>query len=161
GETRNSSTSSTGAAISSFSTRTRRSPRARAPTRWRNGCSPRVSRLSASLTAKRRRVRRRMGTVKSRHLTVMSANRAPNPTAPRRSRICAIILYLAAELRAEVSGMSLDNFIVRPQRRYVEKYSTGEAWGKVDADARHELIEHVAGLPSAVVDDDIAAKQFD
>ena len=57
--------------------------------------------------------------------------------------------------------MSLDNFLVRPQRRYVEKYSSGEAWAKVDADARHELIEHVAGLPSAVVDDDLAAKQFD
>ena len=57
--------------------------------------------------------------------------------------------------------MSLDNFLVRPHRRYVEKYSDGEAWTKVDADARHELIEHVAGLPSAVVDDDLAAKQFD
>jgi type I restriction enzyme, R subunit len=68
---------------------------------------------------------------------------------------------LADELRTEVSGMSLDNFLVRPQRRYVEKYSTGEAWTKVDADARHELIEHVAGLPSAIVDDDFAAKQFD
>jgi type I restriction enzyme R subunit len=68
---------------------------------------------------------------------------------------------LAAELRSEISGMSLDNFLVRPQRRYVEKYSSGEAWGKVDADAQHELIDHVAGLPSAVVDDDVAAKQFD
>jgi type I restriction enzyme R subunit len=68
---------------------------------------------------------------------------------------------LAAELRTEISGMSLDNFLVRPHRRYVEKYSSGEAWAKVDADARHELIDHVAGLPSAVVDDDLAAKQFD
>ena len=68
---------------------------------------------------------------------------------------------LAAELRTEISGMSLENFLVRPQRRFVEKYSSGEAWAKVDADARHELIDHVAGLPSAVVDDDLAAKQFD
>jgi type I restriction enzyme R subunit len=68
---------------------------------------------------------------------------------------------LAAELRTEISGMSLDNFLVRPHRRYVEKYSSGEAWTKVDADAQHELIEHVAGLPSALVDDDLAAKQFD
>jgi type I restriction enzyme, R subunit len=68
---------------------------------------------------------------------------------------------LAAELQTEISGMSLDNFLVRPHRRYVEKYSSGEAWTKVDADAQHELIEHVAGLPSAVVDDDLAAKQFD
>ena len=32
---------------------------------------------------------------------------------------------LAAELRTEISGMSPDNFLVRPHRRYVEKYATG------------------------------------
>jgi type I restriction enzyme R subunit len=68
---------------------------------------------------------------------------------------------LAGELRHEISGMSLDNFLVRPQRRYVEKYKSPEAWTKIDDDARHELIEHVAGLPSAVGDEDVAAKQFD
>ena len=57
--------------------------------------------------------------------------------------------------------MSLDNFLVRPQRRYVEKYKSPEAWAKIDADASHELIEHVAGLPSALGDEDVAAKQFD
>jgi type I restriction enzyme, R subunit len=69
--------------------------------------------------------------------------------------------HLATDLRNEIGGMSLDNFIVRPRRRYVEKYSSAEAWEKVDADARHELIEHVAGLPSSVLDEDLAAKQFD
>jgi type I restriction enzyme R subunit len=68
---------------------------------------------------------------------------------------------LATQLRTEIAGMSLDNFLVRPHRRYVEKYGSGEAWAKVDADARHELIEHLAGLPSAVADDDLVAKQFD
>jgi type I restriction enzyme R subunit len=68
---------------------------------------------------------------------------------------------LTAGLRTEISGMSLDNFLVRPHRRYVEKYSSEQAWAKVDADSRHELIDHIAGLPSAVVDDDLAAKQFD
>ena len=57
--------------------------------------------------------------------------------------------------------MSLDNFLVRPHRRYVEKYAGEVAWERLDADARHELIEHVAGLPTSVVDDDLAAKQFD
>jgi type I restriction enzyme R subunit len=57
--------------------------------------------------------------------------------------------------------MSLDNFLVRPQRRFVEKFSADAAWSKIDADAQHELIDHVAGLPSAVVDYDLAAKQFD
>jgi type I restriction enzyme, R subunit len=81
--------------------------------------------------------------------------------AARAAEIRELRDGLAAGLRTEISGMSLDNFLVRPHRRYVEKYSSGEAWTKVDADAQHELIEHVAGLPSAVVDDDLAAKQFD
>jgi type I restriction enzyme R subunit len=68
---------------------------------------------------------------------------------------------MAADLRREIAGMSLDNFLVRPKRRYVEKYATAEAWKRIDADAQHELTEHLAGLPSAVIDDDLAAKQFD
>jgi type I restriction enzyme R subunit len=47
---------------------------------------------------------------------------------------------VAVQLRNEISGMSVDNSLVRPHRRYVEKYSSGEAWAKIDADARHELI---------------------
>ncbi len=68
---------------------------------------------------------------------------------------------LATSLRNEIQGMSLDNFIVRPHRRYVEKYAQQASWVRVDADAQHELIDHVAGLPSAVTDEDLAAKQFD
>ena len=37
----------------------------------------------------------------------------------------------------------------------------GKLGRSVDADARLELIDHVAGLPSAQVDDDLTAKQFD
>jgi type I restriction enzyme R subunit len=81
--------------------------------------------------------------------------------ADRAAEIKKVRDGVAADLRTEVSGMNLDNFLVRPHRRYVEKYSSGEAWAKVDADARHELIEHIAGLPSAVADDELAAKQFD
>jgi len=58
---------------------------------------------------------------------------------------------VATDLRNEILGMSLDNFLVRPHRRYVEKYSSDDAWSNIDADAQHELIDHVAGLPSAVV----------
>ncbi|MGO4387399.1 DEAD/DEAH box helicase family protein [Microvirga sp. 2YAF29] len=36
---------------------------------------------------------------------------------------------LAKRLREEVEGMSLDNFLVRPKRRLVEKYAQGEVWG--------------------------------
>lgn len=68
---------------------------------------------------------------------------------------------LATGLRDEVRGMSADNFLVRPHRRSVEKFAAEEAWTRLDADARQELSEHVAGLPTSVTDDDLAAKQFD
>ncbi len=68
---------------------------------------------------------------------------------------------VAQRLRDEVEGMSLDNFIVRPKRRLIEKYAGGGAWSKLGLDERTELIEEIAGLPSSIVDDDIAAKQFD
>lgn len=68
---------------------------------------------------------------------------------------------LAARLFEEVAGMSLDNFIVRPKRRLVEKYQDKSAWDRLAPTDRAELGEHVAGLPSAYVDDDLAAKQFD
>ncbi len=64
-------------------------------------------------------------------------------------------------LRDEVNGMNLDNFIVRPKRRLVEKYQNDDPWTNLGPDERTELIEELAGLPSTLVDDDIAAKQFD
>lgn len=68
---------------------------------------------------------------------------------------------VAKQLFEEVSAMSVDNFIVRPKRRFVEKFQAKEAWDKLKAEDRHELAQEVAGLPSALVDDDLAAKQFD
>jgi type I restriction enzyme, R subunit len=62
---------------------------------------------------------------------------------------------IAADLRAEIGGMSLDNFLVRPRRRFVERYATTDAWTRLDRDAETQLIEQVACLPSAVADDDL------
>jgi type I restriction enzyme R subunit len=68
---------------------------------------------------------------------------------------------LVGRLHEEVAGMRLDNFVVRPKRRQVEKYQDKRAWDRLSADDRNELTERVAGLPSAYQDDDLAAKQFD
>ncbi|MGJ0393301.1 MAG: DEAD/DEAH box helicase family protein [Methylocystis sp.] len=68
---------------------------------------------------------------------------------------------LRGRLFDEVAGMSLDNFIVRPQRRYVEKFQNPDVWGRLGLDEQAELTGRVAGLPSAYEDDDLAAKQFD
>ena len=65
------------------------------------------------------------------------------------------------ELHAIVDGMTLDNFVVRPHRRMVEKYQDKKAWAALSAAERAELADEVAGLPTSVTDDDIAAKQFD
>ena len=64
-------------------------------------------------------------------------------------------------LRSEVAGMSLDNFLVRPRRRLVEKYRQPEAWTRLGLDEQAELTHEVAGLPTSATDDDLAAKQFD
>lgn len=68
---------------------------------------------------------------------------------------------VAEMLRQQVAGMSLDNFLVRPKRRLVEKYAEPGAWGRLGLDAQAELMNELADLPTAVTDDDIAAKQFD
>jgi type I restriction enzyme R subunit len=67
----------------------------------------------------------------------------------------------AGRLRAEVAAMTLENFIVRPQRLYVEHYADPAAWETLTLDDQADLVHHVAGLPSGFVDDDIDAKQFD
>ncbi|HOF51933.1 MAG TPA: DEAD/DEAH box helicase family protein [Rhodoferax sp.] len=67
----------------------------------------------------------------------------------------------ASHLHAVVAGMRLDNFVVRPQRRWVEPWSIATAWHTVTGDQLVELAQHVSGLPSAVRDDDEEAKRFD
>lgn len=68
---------------------------------------------------------------------------------------------VAERLRQEVEQMNVNNFIVRPKRKVVEKYADAKAWEKLDVEARNELVGDVAGLPSEIVDEDQEAKQFD
>lgn len=64
-------------------------------------------------------------------------------------------------LHREVSAMNIDNFIVRPHRRFVEKYAHLDAWTSLSKDGRRDLAEHVAGLPSELASEDEEAKRFD
>jgi type I restriction enzyme R subunit len=68
---------------------------------------------------------------------------------------------VAERLRQEVTHMNVNNFIVRPKRRLVEKYANATAWETLGLDERNELVGDVAGLPSELVDEDLEAKQFD
>ncbi|MGF6303114.1 type I site-specific restriction endonuclease [Paraburkholderia sp. WC7.3d] len=64
-------------------------------------------------------------------------------------------------LRNRVAAMNLDNFVVRPQRQYVEKFSKGDSWQSIGSEEIHELISRLAVLPSELTDDDEEAKRFD
>jgi len=61
----------------------------------------------------------------------------------------------------EVAGMSLDNFIVRPHRRAVERFKAANDWQSLTGADREALVDEIARLPSSFVDDGLPAKQFD
>jgi type I restriction enzyme R subunit len=64
-------------------------------------------------------------------------------------------------LRSQVAAMNLDNFIVRPKRRFVERYAQEEPWKKLGEEQVGELVREVASLPTELADDDEEAKRFD
>ncbi len=68
---------------------------------------------------------------------------------------------VGALLHGEVAAMNLDNFVVRPRRRVVEKYAKTESWTVLSAEALSELAHEVAGLPSEREAEAEEAKRFD
>lgn len=64
-------------------------------------------------------------------------------------------------LRQEVAAMNVNNFVVRPERRLVEKYTQAESWGELNEEAVGELAQKVAGLPTELEPEDEEAKRFD
>jgi len=67
----------------------------------------------------------------------------------------------ATLLHTEVSHMNLGNFIVRTQRKLVEKFSEPSAWTALTPDDLTHLAADVAGLPSEIDPEDEEAKRFD
>jgi type I restriction enzyme, R subunit len=68
---------------------------------------------------------------------------------------------VAELLQREVAAMNLDNFIVRPHRRLVEKYAKPEAWVALASETLAELSHEVAGLPTELDPENEEAKRFD
>lgn len=64
-------------------------------------------------------------------------------------------------LISEVADMNLANFIVRMQREAVEHFQKRESWTRLSAEDRETLVSNIAGLPSALIDNELEAKQFD
>ena len=66
----------------------------------------------------------------------------------------------AAWLHEFVAGMNLDNVVVRPHRRAVERFTDADAWAALTSEDA-ETASALAGLPSAARDPDEDAKRFD
>jgi type I restriction enzyme R subunit len=79
----------------------------------------------------------------------------------QRDGLAALRAVTAALLRDQVAAMPSDNFLVRAKRRLVEKYAEAGAWQQLGVVEQGELTREVAALPTALVDSDQDAKQFD
>lgn len=75
--------------------------------------------------------------------------------------LVALRKELAHRLTEEVKAMNLDNFVVRPKRSLVEKYSKQDEWASLDEVKHLELAGEVASLPTELDDPDVEAKKFD
>ncbi|NVN90152.1 MAG: DEAD/DEAH box helicase family protein [Desulfuromonadales bacterium] len=68
---------------------------------------------------------------------------------------------VAALLHGEVAAMNLDNFVIRPKRRLVEKYSNIDEWAALSGESFTELAHEIAGLPSELGAEAEETKRFD
>lgn len=68
---------------------------------------------------------------------------------------------LTEVLQKTVELINLDNFVVRPHRREVEKFRDQKAWEQLDAEKYYELTKIIAGLPTEADAEDETAKRFD
>jgi len=64
-------------------------------------------------------------------------------------------------LHHHVASMNVENFVVRAQRRFVEKFAKPEAWANLSDADKQELTGHVAGLPTQLDRESEDAKRFD
>ncbi|MDQ3668389.1 MAG: DEAD/DEAH box helicase family protein [Acidobacteriota bacterium] len=68
---------------------------------------------------------------------------------------------ISATLREQVQAMNTDNFVVRPHRKAVEKFSEPATWEELGPDEFEELDYILAGLPNELDPEDETAKRFD
>ena len=93
--------------------------------------------------------------------TVGATRDQPAPSYPEPRTTLDVRRSTVELLHREVQSMNLENFIVRPKRRLVEKYAKAEAWAVLPPAARTELADELAGLPSELDPENEEAKRFD
>ena len=86
--------------------------------------------------------------------TINKLKDAVTPEADLRQQIVDL-------LHKEVTAMNLENFIVRPKRRLVEKYHHPEAWRALSEQDLTELSQEIAGLPTQTEPEAEEIKRFD
>jgi type I restriction enzyme R subunit len=118
--------------------------------------NPQQAEPAAAMSLGKRLFLTRLGLISA--LDHLLPNPRPDPEPGTESELRS---FTASLLRDEVAAMNVNNFVVRPKRKLVEKYKEAAAWDDLPVEAHTELAEGVAGLPSALVDTDQDAKQFD
>jgi len=83
------------------------------------------------------------------------------PDGEKNERDVDLQSDLTDRLYTDVSEMPLENFIVRPHRQHIEKFSQRAAWNRLTLDDHHILREKLSDLPTQHNDGDIDAKRFD
>ena len=68
---------------------------------------------------------------------------------------------LADELYQNVNAMPTENFLVRPHRAFVDKFSERESWGKLSQGDYADLSIHLSSLPTQLPEEHETAKRFD
>lgn len=86
---------------------------------------------------------------------------ALNPIKHTDDALAALATNLADTLHAYVVAMPLENFLVRPNRQYVDPFMHRTRWEKLTRSDVSDLTRYVAGLPSQLPDDPEPAKRFD
>jgi len=92
---------------------------------------------------------------------VRDASKYPTPVYGEPATEDEVRRSATATLHGEVAAMNLENFVVRPKRRLVEKYAKPEAWARLTGETITELSQEVAGLPSELEAEAEEAKRFD
>ena len=68
---------------------------------------------------------------------------------------------IAASLHEEVASMNPENFVVRPHREMVAKFTQSDAWNSIDEATRNRLAEELAPLPNQLPSEHQATRRFD
>ncbi|KAE9640434.1 DUF4145 domain-containing protein [Pseudomonas sp. PB103] len=106
---------------------------------------------------------------KARLQMLAALDRRRNSVDAKESCGTYSVIYSDDELRADiarglherVSAMTLDNFVVRPKRYWVERFSAAGIWKDLGDNQLQELAEHLSGLPTQLAEEDEEAKRFD